>query len=274
MSADQIGIALKGKRNGSGWLVRCPCPNHGKGRGDRCPSLSIADGDDGRLLLSCFAGCEFKDVTAELKHRGLIEQGKKSKYIPPPPPPIDPDPTALEIWEQSETIHGTIAEEYLQRRGILLTPPALRHHRGAMVASVTQPHKGVIAIQRTPINADFTRGVRWTKGSLHSGAVRLGPPARVMGIAEGTETALTAMMLAGMTVWAALGRRMHRVELPPIVEEVHIFSENGDPGRSAAERATEVHRDLGRIVKVRRPPDDFNDFNDYLIADANAWQKE
>ena len=44
MNADQIGIALKGRRNGSGWLVCCPCPNHGKGRGDRsprCPSRMV-----------------------------------------------------------------------------------------------------------------------------------------------------------------------------------------------------------------------------------------
>ena len=33
MSAQDIGIALKGRRNGNGWLVRCPCPNHGRGRG-------------------------------------------------------------------------------------------------------------------------------------------------------------------------------------------------------------------------------------------------
>lgn len=73
MNADQIGIALKGRRNGIGWLVCCPCPNHGKGRGDRFPSLSVADGDDNRLLLRCFAGCGFIDILDELKHRGLVD---------------------------------------------------------------------------------------------------------------------------------------------------------------------------------------------------------
>ena len=56
----------QGRRNGDGWLVRCPCPNHGKGRGDRFPSLSVADGDSDRLLLRCFAGCEFVDILEEL----------------------------------------------------------------------------------------------------------------------------------------------------------------------------------------------------------------
>ena len=52
MNAQRIGIALKGRRNGNGWLVSCPCLNHGKGRGDRSPSLSSATATmDG----SCFA---------------------------------------------------------------------------------------------------------------------------------------------------------------------------------------------------------------------------
>jgi putative DNA primase/helicase len=74
MNAQRIGIALKGRRNGNGWLVSCPCPNHGKGRGDRSPSLSVTDGDDGRLLLRCFAGCDFADVIDELKLRGLASR--------------------------------------------------------------------------------------------------------------------------------------------------------------------------------------------------------
>ena len=48
-----------------------------------------------------------------------------------------------------------------------------------------------------------------------------------MGIAEGVETALSAMQMAGMTVWASLGAsRLHNVELPPEVEEVHVFVDN------------------------------------------------
>lgn len=35
----------------SRWLARCPA------HGDRSPSLSVREGDDGKLLLHCFAGC-------------------------------------------------------------------------------------------------------------------------------------------------------------------------------------------------------------------------
>ena len=51
---------------GDGNAARCPCPEHGKGRGDRNRSLSIKEGEDGRVLLHCFAGCKTADVLAAL----------------------------------------------------------------------------------------------------------------------------------------------------------------------------------------------------------------
>jgi hypothetical protein len=274
MIAARIGVALKGRRNGNGWLVSCPCPNHGSGRGDRNPSLSVSDGDDGKLLLRCFAGCEFPDILDGLRHRGILNDNfvEPRRDAPRIVPKIEADPLALELWDRSEPIYGTVAEEYLQRRGILLTPPSLRHHGGAMVAAVTQPNGTITAIQRTPIKPDFSRDDRWTKGPLGNGAVRLGAAQQIMGLAEGTETALSAMALTGMPVWASLGgKRLHNVELPPFVREVHIFADNDAPGREAADRACEVHCKLGRVVEIRRPPAEFKDYNDFIVSDADAW---
>ena len=39
------------KRNGKGWSARCPAHE------DRRPSLSVSEGDDGRALVRCHAGC-------------------------------------------------------------------------------------------------------------------------------------------------------------------------------------------------------------------------
>jgi putative DNA primase/helicase len=233
--------------------------------------------------MRCFAGCEFEDILDELRSRGLAKGPPAGGHLHQRPkiipfkivPKIEPDPVALDIWQKSKPIYGTIAEEYLQRRGILLRPPALAHYNGAMIARVEQPYVGITAIQKTPINADCTRGDRITKGPLGTGAVRLGAAQDVMGIAEGVETALSAMQLTGITVWAVLGAsRMHNVELPPFVREVHIFADNDEPGIEAAERTAEVHCKLGRTVKIRRPRAEFKDYNDYVIADADAWQKE
>jgi hypothetical protein len=226
--------------------------------------------------LRCFAGCEFENIIDALRGRGLLNDNRiePRRDAPRPVQKTEPDPVALELWERSEPIYGTVAEEYLQRRGILLTPPSLAHYRGAMIAAVHQPYEGIAAIQKTPIKADFSRGDRTNKGPLRTGAVRLGAPQEVMGIAEGVETALSAMMLTGMPVWASLGRRLHNVELPPFVREVHVFADNDTPGREAADRACEVHCKLGRVVEIRRPPPEFKDYNDFIVADADAWAKD
>jgi putative DNA primase/helicase len=264
MTADQVGIALRGRRNGKGWLVRCPCPNHGKGRGDRFPSLSVTDGDDGRLLLRCFAGCDFLEVLDELKCRGLADGNQSSpmrgftpslhRFVEP-----DPDVGALAIWQATIETQETFVDEYLSRRGIYLRPPMLRCRldRRSMVAAVQAPDSKVIAIQQTWLTGEGEKAPakRLTTGNLGAGAVRLGAVARTMGLAEGVETALSAMQMTGMTVWASLGAaRLHSVELPSEVEEVHIFVDNDEPGRTAAKRAADAHTSLGRRVYLRSPP--------------------
>ena len=55
-------------RQGRGWL----CPAHD----DRNASLSVAEGDDGRVLVKCFAGCSVEEIVAELglEMRDLFDQ--------------------------------------------------------------------------------------------------------------------------------------------------------------------------------------------------------
>jgi hypothetical protein len=69
--AERIAKTLKGRRSANGWIAHCPCRNHG--RGDRNPSLSIADGADGKLLLRCHKGGEFADVMDALRSRRIVE---------------------------------------------------------------------------------------------------------------------------------------------------------------------------------------------------------
>ena len=48
------------KKDGKGWKACCPAHD------DHTPSLGISDGDDGRTLLHCRAGCTFERVTAAM----------------------------------------------------------------------------------------------------------------------------------------------------------------------------------------------------------------
>ena len=73
MQAEQIAKALgNAKRVGKGWLASCPLPTHGQGHGDKNPSLSISDGDDGKPLFKCHSGCDQHEVFAAIRDYGLL----------------------------------------------------------------------------------------------------------------------------------------------------------------------------------------------------------
>jgi putative DNA primase/helicase len=56
MNAAELARHLEAKRTSAGWSARCPAHD------DRHASLSINEGENGRLLLKCHAGCEFDAI--------------------------------------------------------------------------------------------------------------------------------------------------------------------------------------------------------------------
>jgi hypothetical protein len=62
MSAADVVVAQLShvRQRGKGWEARCPAHD------DKGPSLSINEGDDGRVLLHCFAGCSVHDITVAI----------------------------------------------------------------------------------------------------------------------------------------------------------------------------------------------------------------
>ena len=79
-----------------------------------------------------------------------------------------------------------------------------------------------------------------------------------------SKTALSAMQLFQVPVWAALGSRLDRVALPECVVEVQIFGDNGERGHECAEKARKTFNEQGRRVVLRYPPAGFGDWNDFL----------
>ena len=73
MSAQQIATTLgNAKKVGNGYLASCPVPHHGQGNGDKNPSLSVTDGEDGNILFKCHGGCEQSAVFSTIKDMGLL----------------------------------------------------------------------------------------------------------------------------------------------------------------------------------------------------------
>jgi hypothetical protein len=75
-----LGRLERVKRSGAGWVARCPAHE------DRSPSLSVGEGVDGRVLLSCHAGCSLEAITAALglEVSDLFSGGERGGVYPPP----------------------------------------------------------------------------------------------------------------------------------------------------------------------------------------------
>ena len=284
--AAEIARALGGHRSADGFLCRCPLQSHGRGRGDRSPSLLVKNGTDA-VLFKCFAGCDAKDILAELRGRGFAarfaERGERESCEVPTErtPEHLSDPRAIELWKTAEPIAdgGTVAK-FLDGRGITIAPPPslrsikmLHFERSplpAMLAAVQAPDRRVIAIQQTLIDPRGDRKAqvrlpRQTVGALGWGAVRLDTAGSILGLSEGTEKALAAQQLFGIPCWSSLGAgRMHRVWIPDFVRELHLFLDNDDAGRAAGERTAYAHRH--RKVVLRFPPERFKDWDDVTRA--------
>jgi hypothetical protein len=289
MTAEAIAKALGGRKTGAAWMAQCPAHE------DRDPSLSIADGDSGKVLVRCHAGCEQHRVIAALRARGLwSDAGQRGgKTIGSPSGATNqPDrgnerraQAALRLWGGTVPAPGTMVETYLAARNIVIPAPAsLRFHAAmkhpggqrwpAMVALVTRGADGTpMAVHRTFLARDGrnkapVEQVKMVLGPCRGGVVRLGPAGDWLMIAEGIETALSVMQATARPAWAALSTSgVRTLELPADVGDVVVLADGDEPGEAAARDAARRWKREGRRVRIARPPQGF-DFNDVLRGRA------
>jgi hypothetical protein len=243
MNAARIAFALAGHQMmqrlaDGGYLVSCPAPGHGKGCGDRNPSLRISDGDT-RLLVHCFGGCNTTDVLAELKRRGLLDDAPASRAVrhqrAPAPSTRASDyeqrqhAKAAWLWRHRRPLEGTCAERYLREaRGyasaipatLAFLAPTKPEHFPALIAAFGLPDErepgalvapcGVDAVHLTLLKPDGTGKADVEKPKLIIGRplgrpIALGPANDLLGlvITEGIEDGLSALQATGLGVWAA-----------------------------------------------------------------------
>lgn len=267
--AAAVAQALGGRRVGDGWLCPCPLPWHGRRRGDINPSLKVADGRT-RLIVHCHAGCETHEVLAALRSRVILDDGRNRPSNEARPSANDNE-NALAIWNAGTSPANSPVALYLQNRGILIPiPSSIRFTTGldqrpAMIVAVQSLAGDVQAIQFTYLSQDGRKAdgplPRRTVGSMIDGAARLGKAGPTLGLAEGTEDALAVMQLHGIACWASLGAgRMYHVAVPKEVRQIHVFADNDDAGKAAAERTATVHNGQGRTVVLRYAPSDHKDW--------------
>ena len=140
-----------------------------------------------------------------------------------------------------------------------------------MVAAVARwPNPKIVAVHRTYLSGSQKAPIdpcRMTLGPVAGGAVRLAPASEVLGVAEGVETALSAMQMSGLPVWAASSAGgIENLALPalPQARILVVFADHDRRGIEAAEHAAALWRGEGRDVVIKLPPLRGQDFNDVL----------
>lgn len=291
MTAAAIAAALgDARREGRAW--RCRCPVHGG------HSLVIRDGDGGRVLATCWGGCDRLEVLAELRGRGLLDA--RADYAPrivsQPRSQNDASRTAraFDIWRNTERGAGTIVARYLASREIVLDqwPPSLRFHPRCprprddagnlleplptMVALIENVGRGPAAVLCTYLQPDGGNKADIEKpkaifGPAGGGAVRLGTPhaGEWLAVAEGIETALSVAVACSMPTWAALSAGgIKNLVLPPEATHVVICADHdvNGTGERAAHYAAARWLAERRCVRVAIPSEPGTDFNDVLTG--------
>lgn len=278
--AKQIVESLGGRWTGSHGECRCPAHD------DQSPSLSVRLGTKA-ILFKCFAGCTSTDVLKALDRQGLHDRAPVA--VQPRGPARDLSGLARSLWQSSDPISGTIAETYLQARGLFTSSPELRFNPAtiigkgkdrrslpAMIAAVKN-ELGLVAVHRTFLDpADILRRPfrkpKLALGLLGTGSVRFGEPDDVLGLAEGVEDALSAVDWFQLPVWAVLGaERYAHVGIPSHVKRVIVFGQRNQAAKVCLKRAGEHLAANGRTVEEWLPSahDDWNDaLRDRLARNA------
>jgi hypothetical protein len=110
MQAEQIAQALGNAKQANGsWLASCPVQSHGKGNGDKNPSLSITETQDGKYLFHCHGGCDQNDVFGAIRDRGLLPEIPQRNEIFSTMATLAPQPMTLEQeWEYMDEDRNTL----------------------------------------------------------------------------------------------------------------------------------------------------------------------
>ena len=280
--------------------TRGHCPAHD----DRDPSLSV-DAVDGRVLIYCHAGCSFERIRDALQARGLwwaphLRHCENDKHTLADHAPENNGEEktqnrlyAQELWERAVPVPNTLAEKYLRKwRGITMPLPDnhlktlgfLAYMRPTwrqpcLIVGLRNGTDRITAVQVTFLDPDTAKKVkvrikgkdlsRQTFGPMADGAAAFGMPnGGVLGLAEGTETALSATQLFDIPCWATCGvGRLHKIAIPDNVKRLHLYADNDQAGIPSAERAANLYLARGLEVKVIRPRRRrINDFNDLVRA--------
>lgn len=117
MQAEQIAKQLGNAKRANGqWVASCPVPSHGKGKGDKNPSLSVHIDDEGKPLFHCHGGCSQESVFQTIRDRNLLPELQER---PDPLANIKPMPKVefQQEWQYQDEDRVTVFVKHRMRVG-------------------------------------------------------------------------------------------------------------------------------------------------------------
>jgi hypothetical protein len=294
MDARVLARALGGDLAGRD-TVLCPGPGHTPH--DRSLSVRIdrraADG----FVVHSHAGDDWRECRDHVRSRinlSAWQPGEDDRRRTTAPLTAD-DPAriarAREIWHAARDPRGTLAEQYLRSRALILSDDlagrVLRFHprcpwrdeasgRTIYVPAVIAAFRlfdrdEIAAVHRIALAPDGAKFGRRMLGIVAGAAVKLGDPVinGTLAAGEGVETCRAAQQLGHGPAWA-LGSAgaIERLPVLPGVARLILLAEHDDSGasRRATDRCGRRWLETGRKVSRIWPDQRCSDLNDELIA--------
>lgn len=299
MSLRRIVRALGGDLYQNGQRANVPAPGHGAA--DRSVSLVLSEG---RVVVHCFGGGDWRDVLHDLRRKGLIDHrafltgSGPADCATPRPDRRRRVGIACALWASSiDRGAGGLVARHLKQRNLTWKSGLLdlREHpavplsvygaggrtRRAMMARISDPEGETTGVELTYLEPNGRRAIglrlsRKTVGQLPAGsAVRLSPASGAMVVGEGVITTLSAMQGFGRPGWALLSAgNLARWRAPEGVVDVLIAADRGPAGEAAAWTLRErLHAD-GVTAAIAWPWEPWGDWNEVEAARAGQRREE
>lgn len=277
VSAVERATGFTGHRRtkNNGIQTRCPVPTHGRGRGDRNPSLAVTPAVD-RVLLHCDTGCHTDDVLAsigltmsDLFDEPLRRADRPVAAVPPVPgPPRVPDSHRA----AEAPPHGPWV--YTDEDGIPLYRVAREEEDGSKSFKLYRPTKGggwMLGISGFGITAHPYNWPRVLRGIQAGETIYIteGEKAAQALIDAGVSTATTAHGGAGKFSTHCRRHAPHFRDA-----RVVVLPDNDEPGRRHADDVVATLADVAGQIAVLDLPGlpEKGDVYDWLAAGGTVTE--
>ena len=234
------------RKTSAGWQARCPCRND-----DANPSLSVAEGDNGKVMMFCHRGagaCSFEEICKSIDISPLELMGEKKEEKP------------------KQGISFVKAYDYLDEDGNLLFQK---------VRYVDETGKKTFRQRKPAPNGQWVYSLGDTPKVLYNlpSVLKAKEEGYAIWLVEGEKDAdtLTEMGIIATTMPGGAGKWLdiHTNALRGAF--VEIVADNDKPGIEHAEMVKEALEDAGCTVHVWKSPV-AKDITDHLCLDGHGLE--